>query len=146
MMASENTTTTPKTCSYPGCGQPVKPAGETGRPSEYCDNSKHTKVSAWRERKRQQAEQAGTSTAASTDLPVSHARVTAPELLRSLRVEADRLAGIVAQLGDAAGTLTDPIAVEAELEAVRADAAQRATTAEARAAAAERRAAEADRL
>ena len=143
-MSSENTATTSKTCSYPGCGQPAKPAGETGRPSEYCEDPKHTKVSAWRERKRLQAEQAGAATTADTDRPVSHARVTGAELLRSLRGEADRLAGIARQLSDAAETMTDPMAAEAEVEAIRAEAAQRATTAEARAAAAERRAAEAD--
>src|SRR5215469_10798603 len=90
-----------KTCSYPGCAQPAKAAGETGRPSDYCEDPKHNKVSAWRERKRLQAERAGTVTAADTDRPVSHARVTGAELLRSLRSEADRLAGIVRQLSDA---------------------------------------------
>ena len=143
-MSSQDTVTTSKKCSYPGCGQPARPGGETGRPSDYCDNPRHNKVSAWRERKRLAAEQTGTATTADTDWPVSHARITGAELLRSLRTESDRLAGIVRQLSDAAETVADPVAAEAEVEAIRAEAAQRAAAAEVRAAAAERRAAEAD--
>lgn len=70
--------------------------------------------------------------------------MTGVELPRSLHTEADRLARSVRQLSDAAETVTDPVAAEAEVETIRAEAAQRAAAAEARAAAAERRAAEAD--
>jgi hypothetical protein len=66
------------------------------------------------------------------------AKVTGAELLRALRIEADRISGIADRLYQAVETVTDPTAAEAEVEAIRAAAEQRATAAEARAAAAER--------
>src|SRR5215469_7783213 len=142
-MTSDNTTgTARRTCQYPGCDQPAAPAAGPGRPPEYCDGRGHTKVTAWRERRRLAAAKTGTASTADTDRPVSMARLTGAELLRSLRAEADRVAGIAAQLREAIETLTDPTAAEAEVEAARTAAEQRAAAAEARAAAAERRAAE----
>ena len=102
-------------------------------------------VSAWRERRRLAAAQAGTTTSpADTDNPVTMAKATGAELLRALRAEADRVSGIADRLREAVETVIDPTAAEAEVEAVRAAAEQRAAAAEARAAAAEQRAAEAD--
>ena len=114
-------------CKFPGCDQPAASAAGPGRPPEYCEGRGHTKVTAWRERRRLAAAQAGTTTAADTDRPVTHARLTGTELLRSLRTEADRVAGIADQLRDAIETLTDPTAAEAEVEAARTAAEQRAT-------------------
>ena len=95
-MTSEPATTTARpACKYPGCDQPAAPAAGPGRPPEYCEGRGHTKVTAWRERRRLAAAAAGTTTAADTDKPVTHARLTGAELLRSWRAEADRLAGIV---------------------------------------------------
>ena len=54
------------------------------------------------------------------------ARVTGAELLRSLRAEADRVAGISDRLREAVATVADPTAAEVEVEAVRAAAEQRA--------------------
>jgi hypothetical protein len=56
--------------------------------------------------------------------------MTGAELLRSLGAEADRITALDAGLRDRIDTLTDPTAAEAEVEAVRAAADQRATTAE----------------
>ena len=132
-------------CKHPGCTEPAAPTSGPGRPREYCEGRGHTRVSAWRERRRLEAAQAGTTPSpADTDTPVTMAKVTGAELLRQLRAEADRVAGIADRLRDAVETVTDPTAAEAEVEAVRAAAEQRATAAEARAAAAEQRAAEAD--
>jgi len=143
--ASDNTATARNTCKYPGCGEPAAPATGPGRPPEYCEGRGHTKVTAWRERRRLATAEAGTAASpADTDNPVTMARVTGAELLRLLRAEADRVAGIAERLREAIETMTDPTAAEAEIEAVRAAAEQRAATAEARAAAAEQRAAEAD--
>jgi len=128
-------------CKHPGCNAPAAPATGPGRPPEYCGGRGHTKVTAWRERRRLAAAAAGTT--ADTDTPVTMARVTGAELLRLLRAEADRVADIAARLLEAVETVTDPTAAEAEVEAVRAAAEQRAATAEARAAAAEQRTAEA---
>ncbi len=147
-MTSQNTTTAARPgCKYPGCGQPAAPAGGTGRPPEYCAGRGHTRVSAWRERRRLAAEKAGTTISPAEDAnPVTMAKVTGAELLRSLRAEADRVAALGAELRDRIDTLADPTAAEAEVEAVRAAAEQRAAAAEARAAAAEQRAAQADQF
>src|SRR5260370_4969373 len=142
-MTSDNIPTTARNqCKYPGCDQAAAPATGPGRPPEYCEGRGHTKVTAWRERRRLAAAAAGTTTTADTDKPVTMARLTGAELLRSLRAEADRVAGIAAQLREAVQTLTDPTAAEAEVEAARTAAEQRAAAAAATAAAAERRAAE----
>ena len=60
--------------------------------------------------------------------PLTTAKVTGAELLRSLRAEADRITALGAGLRDRIDTLTDPTAAEAE--AVRAAAEQRAAAAE----------------
>ena len=60
--------------------------------------------------------------------PLTTARMTGAELLRSLRAEADRITALGAGLRDRIDTLTDPTAAEAEVEAVRAAAEQRAAT------------------
>jgi colicin import membrane protein len=141
------TTIARTTCKYPGCGQPAAPAAGTGRPPEYCAGRGHTRVSAWRERRRLAAEQAGTTISPAEDgSPLTAAKMTGAELLRSLRAEADRITALGAGLRERIDTLTDPTAAEAEVEAVRAAAEQRAVTAEARAAAAEQRAATAEQL
>jgi colicin import membrane protein len=136
-----------QTCRYPGCGQPVAPAAGTGRPPEYCAGRGHNRVSAWRERRRLAAEQAGTTISPAEDgSPLTTAKMTGAELLRSLRAETDQITALGAGLRDRIDTLTDPTAAEAEVEAVRAAAEQRAATAEARPAAAEQRAATAEQL
>lgn len=57
--------------------------------------------------------------------------MTGAELLRSLRAEADRITALGAGLRERIDTLTDLTAAEAEIEAVRAAAAeQRASTAD----------------
>ncbi|HEY6310411.1 MAG TPA: hypothetical protein VIY52_06330 [Streptosporangiaceae bacterium] len=146
-MSTTTTTIARTTCKYPGCGEPAAKAAGTGRPPEYCAGRGHTRVSAWRERRRLAAEQAGTVISAAEDgSPLTTARMTGAELLRSLRAEADRITALGAGLRDQIGTLTDPTAAEAEVEAVRAAAEQRAATAEARAAAAEQQATIAEQL
>jgi colicin import membrane protein len=132
------------TCKHPGCTEPAAPSTGPGRPPEYCEGSGHTRVSAWRERRRLATVPAGTSSLADTDNPVRMAKVTGAELLRALPAEADRMAGIADRLREAAETVIDPTASEAEVEAVRAAAEQRAAAADARAATAGQRAAEAD--
>ena len=122
-MASGKTipATARNTCKHPGCGEPAALASGPGRPPEYCEGRGHTKVTAWRERRRLAAAQAGTATGpADTDNPVTTARVTGAELLRLLRAEADRVSGIADRLREAIETATDPTAAEAEVEAVRA--------------------------
>src|SRR5580692_3543652 len=132
-MASDTATSIARTtCKYPGCGEPAAQAAGPGRPPEYCGGRGHTKVTAWRERRRLAAAASGTAASpADTDTPVTMAKVTGAELLRLLRAEADRVAGIADRLREAVDTMTDPTAAEAEAEAVRAAAEQRAAAADA---------------
>jgi colicin import membrane protein len=149
MTSKKSTTATVSrpACKFPGCEQPAAPAEGTGRPPEYCAGRGHTRASAWKERRRQAAEKNGTTISAADDAsPVTMARVGGAELLRSLRAEADRISALGKELRERIDVLTDPTAAEAEVEAVRAAAEQRAVTAEAKAADAERRAAQADQF
>jgi hypothetical protein len=93
-MTSKRTTTASSTarptCNYPGCGQPAAPAEKPGRPPEYCAGRGHTRASAWKERRRLNAEKNGTTISAADDQnPVTMAKVTGTELLWSLRQAAD---------------------------------------------------------
>ncbi len=150
-MTSKKTTATSSTarsaCKFPGCDQPAAPADNPGRPPEYCAGRGHTRASAWKERRRLNAEKNGVTISAADDAsPVTMAKVGGAELLRSLRAEADRISALGKELRERIDVLTDPTAAEAEVEAVRAAAEQRAATAEAKAADAERRAAQADQF
>src|ERR1035441_7182930 len=106
-MASDNTTPAPArtTCKHPGCTAPAALATGPGRPPEYCEGRGHTKVTAWRERRRLAAGNA--ASLADTDTPVTMARVTGAELLRLLRAEADPVSEIAARLREAVETATD---------------------------------------
>src|SRR5580700_11218728 len=98
------------TCKYPGC-----------------DNPEHTGVTAWRERKRlADAERGVVTTEAETDQPVTMARVTGAELLRQMSELAGTLAVTAERLNGTVATLGDPTAAEAEVEAARAAAEERA--------------------
>ena len=86
-----DSTTARPTCSYPGCDQLAAPAEHPGRPPEYCAGRGHTRASAWKERRRLNAEKNGTTISAADDAsPVTMAKVGGAELLRSLRTEADQ--------------------------------------------------------
>jgi colicin import membrane protein len=118
-MASGKTipATARNTCKHPGCGEPAAPPAGPGRPPEYCVGRGHTKVTAWRERRRLAAAEAGAITSpADTESPVTMAKVTGAELLRALRAEADRLRHAVE-------TVTDPTAAEADQWRAAAEAA-----------------------
>jgi len=83
------------TCKYPDCEHAAAPAGGTGRPPEYCAGRGHTRVSAWRERRRLAAEQAGTTISPAEDgSPLTAAKMTGAELLRSLRAGSAGLRGL----------------------------------------------------
>ena len=131
-MTEQATTTTTTTCRYPGCENAPAPAsGQPGRPPEYCEDPGHNRVTAWRERRRLDAEQQGIVTSAADDeQPVTMARVSGAELLREMRAMSDRLAGVAGRLAEAAATVADPTAAEAEMEAMRAGAEKRAVDAE----------------
>ena len=134
-------------CKYPGCQNPPEPASGPGRRPQYCADPGHNAMTAYRERKRLADPEHGTTTSnAGTDQPVTMARITGAELLRQMRKLAGTLAGTADRLTGAVATMADPTAAEAEVEAARAAAEQRAATAEAGRADAERRAAIADQM
>src|ERR1700722_10959554 len=144
-MTEQSATTT--ACKYPRCQNPPEPASGPGRRPQYCADPGHNAMTAYRERKRlADPEHAATTSDARTGQPVTMARITGAELLRQMRELAGTLAGTADRLTGAVATMTDPAAAEAEVEAVRAAAEQRAATAEAGRADAERRAAIADQL
>jgi colicin import membrane protein len=139
--------TTTATCRYPGCQDPPEPASGPGRRPQYCADPGHNALTAYRERKKLPDPEHGTAiTDAGTGQPVTMARITGAELLRQMRELAGTLAATADRLTGAMATMTDPTAAEAEVEAARAAAEQRAATAEAGRAEAERRAATADQL
>ena len=95
-------------------------------------------MTAWRERKRlADAERGATTTEADTEQPVTMARQTGAEILRQMRDLAAKLAESPDRLTEAAATLGDTGAAEAEIESARKAAEQRAATAEAKRAAAD---------
>jgi chromosome segregation ATPase len=147
-MTEQTSTSTAATCKYPGCKNPPEPSGDKpGRPPEYCANTAHNPVSAWRERKRlSNAERGVTTTEAETEQPVTMARITGAEMLRQMRELAGTMNATAERLITSAATIGDPTAAEAEVESARAAAEQRAATAEAERAEAERRAATADQM
>src|SRR2546429_3551220 len=107
-------------CKHPGCTAPAASAVGPGRPPEYCEGRGHNRVSAWRERRRLAAANAGTiSGPADADNPVTMAKVTGGGLLRMLRAEVDRVAGIADRPREAVHTVTDPTAAQAAIEDVR---------------------------
>src|ERR1039458_7583251 len=118
-------------CRSPGCDRPVQDAAEAvGRPPRYCDLPDHNAQTAFRERRRRAAsgeidrddpDQAG------GERPVSLA-------IASIGQVARRLADDMARPRELLALVSDSGRLEAELAAVRADAAsQRAERIEERA-------------
>src|SRR5712691_8725956 len=134
------------TCKFPRCeNAPETATAKPGRPPEYCADPAHNPVSAWRERKRLADAERGVITSdAEAEQPVTMARVTGAEILRQMRDLAGTLAATAERLTGAVATIGDPTAAEAEVEAARAAAEERAAVAESARAEAERRAATAD--
>src|SRR6516164_6770230 len=134
------------TCKFPGCeNAPEAATAKPGRPPEYCADTAHNPVTAWRERKRlADAERGITTSEAETEQPVTMARVTGAELLRQMRELAGTLTATAERLTGTVATLGDPTAAEAEVEAARAAAEERAAAAEAERANAIRLRAQAD--
>jgi colicin import membrane protein len=138
---------TTETCRYPGCQNWPEPASGPGRRPQYCADPGHSAMTAYRERKKLAGAEHGTTTSdADTDQPVTMARITGAELLRQMRELAGTLAATADRLTGTVATMTDPTAADAEVEAARAAAEQRAAAAEAARAEAERQAAIAGQL
>ena len=136
-----------RTCRFPGCVRVVVPAeGVTGRPPEYCDDPGHTRAATWRARRRLTQETTGRPVV-EEDRPVDAARQRASEIRGQVAGMGEHLVAQLHALVDELRTLADPDAAEAQIEAVKTDAAERVTAASARASRAEQaqRKAEAER-
>jgi colicin import membrane protein len=107
-------------------------ASGPGRRPQYCSDPGHNAMTVYRERKRLADPEHGTTTSdAHTDQPVTMARMTGAELLRQMRGLAGTLAATAGRLTRAVATMADLTAAEAEVEATRAVAEQRAAADEA---------------
>lgn len=132
-----------RTCRFPGCRRPAAPAeAGTGRPPEYCEDPKHTRAAAWRARQRREGEAEAVEA-----LPVDAARQRAGELTGQVAGMMEHLGVQLATLVGELRTVGDLGAVEAQIEAMSTDAAEKVTAANARATRAEQaqRRAEAER-
>ncbi len=108
-------------CKFPGCGQPAAPA-------EGPDARENTALGAATPAYQHGGNDAGLPprktaprSAADAASPVTMARMTGAELLRSLRAEADRLAALGTDLRDRIDTLADPTAAEQRAQAAETD-------------------------
>ncbi|MFD0890468.1 hypothetical protein ACFQ08_38500, partial [Streptosporangium algeriense] len=107
------------TCRYPGCEEPPGTPAGPGRPPAYCDDLGHNAVTAFRERKRLEAQARGETPQQPDDLerPVTMSQARGTELLRSAEQLAER---VIAEMGRMLGelrTVTDPDAAAAEVTA-----------------------------
>lgn len=135
-----------RTCRFPGCQRPAAPAeAGTGRPPEYCQDPKHTRAAAWRARQRRDGRDGEAETVEA--LPVDAARQRAGELTGQVAGMMEHLGAQLTSLVGELRTVGDLGAVEAQIEAMSTDAAERVTAATARATRAEQaqRRAEAER-
>jgi hypothetical protein len=111
-------TTARPTCSFPGCDQLAAPAEKPGRPPEYCAGRGHTRASAWKERRRLNAEKNGTTISAAEE--------------RAQAAEADRDAAVAKARADADKRIADAQAErDAAIAKAQTDAADRVRAAEA---------------
>lgn len=124
-----------RTCRFPGCTRPaVESAHGTGRPPEYCADPEHTRASAWRAR---QARSATASDQPVDERPVDTARQRAGAIRGQVTEMGEHFLTQFQAMLDELATLSDPEAVEAQLESVTNDAAEQVAAARARATRAE---------
>lgn len=132
------TRTEQRNCRFPGRGRPAATSqAGAGRPPEYCDNSAHNRAAAWHARRRLRAEQPGRAAAEVEERPVDAARQRASELHGQVAGMIEHLSQQLQGLLEELRTVSDPEAVEAQIEAVTSQAAEQVATASARASRAE---------
>ncbi|MFI9507540.1 hypothetical protein [Nocardia sp. NPDC052566] len=135
------TATDIRTCNMPACDRTVPPRSGLGRPREYCDDPKHTRVARLRAEQRARARAAKNATDTPAERPVTDrisALAAALDRLDTLKAE---LCAELADADDLAAAIADPDLLAAELTAIRADADARIAQALAAQAAAEHAAA-----
>lgn len=136
VMSEQQMETARRMCRFPGCQRPAMEAeADTGRPPEYCDDPKHTRAAAWRARRRLAAVDEGFT--ADEARPVDAARQRASAITGQVAGMIEHLEQQLATLVGELRTVTDPEAVEAQLESASTEAAEHVAAANARAARAE---------
>lgn len=142
-MSDQQTET--RVCRFPGCERSAAPSeAGTGRPPEYCEDPQHHRAAAWRARQR-------LSAAGDGDVdemrPVDEARQRASAITGQVAGMIEHLGEQLTSLIGELRTVSDPEAVEAQLESVSTEAAEQVAAANARATRAEQaqRRAEAER-
>lgn len=130
-MAIEDTSlTAAATCRFPGCVRPVaERAGDAGRRPGYCDDSAHTAVTAWRARRAQAGDAAGSDPDEAQ--PVTMAAVRAGVLRDELVRLAEQLAGQLDRAVAALQTITDPDEAMAQIEQAAAETGEKVAAAQA---------------
>lgn len=134
-------------CAFPGCPRPAAaPTFSSGRPPAYCEDPRHTAVTAFRERQRRKATAAG-APPVDDPRPIETATQCAAALRGQVAEVGEHLVTQLRTLLDELGVLGDPEAAAAQIESVTTEAGEQVAAATARAARAERaaRSAEAER-
>ena len=112
-------------CRFPGCLRPVEESKGTGRPLGFCDDDAHNKASAFKERRRLEREEAisgGRQVDENQAKPVDYSTARARHLLTiAHQIANDQKRNAVALL-EQLGVLTDPGAVDVEIDTVRSEA------------------------
>jgi colicin import membrane protein len=120
-----------RTCSFPGCAEPVDATPGAGRPAGYCADPAHNRATAWRAR-RVEADKMKL-TADDDRLPVDTARQRASALHSQVSGMFEHMQQQMAVLVGDLRTIADPDAAEAQIEAITSDAAEQVASAAARA-------------
>ena len=143
---SDSTQTERRICRFPGCQRPAAAQAGAGRPPEYCDDSAHSRTTAWHARRRLRTEQSGDE-AGVERRPIDAARQRASQIHGQVAGMIEHLDQQLKALLEELRTVADPEAAELQIEAVTSQAAEQVATAAARASRAEQaqRCAEAER-
>ena len=125
-------------CRFPGCDQtPVTSQGGRGRRSLYCDNTSHTRITAFQSRRQAAVEMAEAAVAGESESPLTTRKAKAADLVAGTIAAGTAHIETLERLIEQLKALSDPSFAEAELEAVRFDAEKRIASANVKAAKAE---------
>ena len=116
-------------CQFPGCAAavPVRPRGQRGAPRSHCDNADHTAQKALRLRLKAADRAARPTSPPTSPKPVTDGIATLVDRYDQLRTE---LAAVADDAAEILADLTDPAAIEREINEVRRDAEARIAAAE----------------
>ncbi len=119
-------------CQFPGCAAPVpaRPKGQRGAPRSYCDNADHTAQKALRLRLKDADRAARLTSPPNESKPVTEGIATLAALVDRYEQLRTELAAVADDAADVLADLTDPSAIEREVNEVRRDAEVRIAAAE----------------